>query len=147
MSRCARSRCPRPAVQIPGESLGLCLPHRKKNPVPKAFRAKRSEGGGRAFPSQAERDVDAELRLLEAAGTIEIRARQKRYDLVVGGIKIESYYLDFLVYDRKQRRERAIDAKNGHYSRDFRRKQRWMSAEHKIDVEVWDVGKGRIEFK
>lgn len=59
------------------------------------FHARKVELDGITFPSQAEANRYAQLRLLERARAIRAMSRQPQYPLVIGGVTIGLYTADF----------------------------------------------------
>jgi len=59
------------------------------------FNAVRTVIDGHSFPSKAEANRYAQLRLLEKAGEIEGLELQPKYPLIVNGVKVATYIADF----------------------------------------------------
>lgn len=146
-NRCARSRCPRPAVKLQGGPAGLCLPHAQKSGKSR-FGVARVQGAKRSFASKAERTIDDELELGVTAGEYTIEGRQVWYhhdvkSVVTGRMtRLESYIADTVIWDHREGRRRVIDAKDHLITREFARKQRWMLHVHGIEVETWEPAQG-----
>lgn len=146
-NRCARSRCPRPAVKLEGGPAGLCLPHAQKNGKSR-YGVQRVQTAHRSFASKAERTIDDEVELGVLAGEYTIEGRQVWYahevvSVVTGHrITLESYVADLVIWDHREDRRRVIDAKHKLLTDEFKKKRKWMLHVYGIEVEIWDASKG-----
>ena len=103
------------------------------------FNAVKTLIGDATFDSKREAATWGELLLRQKANEIEQLERQKKFELVVNGVKIASYKADFAFFDVIQRRYRVVDVKSVATAkrRDFVLIKKLMRAIHKIEVEVW----------
>jgi len=68
---------------------------------------------GVRFASKAEAARDAELKLLERAGSITIVKRQPRFPLIVCGVKICTYVGDWEYLDLEDGSQRVVEDRKG----------------------------------
>ena len=103
------------------------------------FNAVKTTVGYDTFDSKREATEWEYLLSLQRLQEVEHLERQKKFDLVVNGVKIASYKADFAFFDVIQRRYRVIDVKSVATAkrRDFVLIKKLMRAIHKIEVEVW----------
>ena len=89
---------------------------------------------GIKFDSKLEAKRYGSLKLLKAAGEIESFELQKRYPLVVNGVKICTYVCDFVV--NYPNGARVIEDTKGVLTPDFKLKMKLMKAIYNIDIQL-----------
>jgi Protein of unknown function (DUF1064) len=92
------------------------------------YNAIKTEVDGVRFDSKKEARRWCELRLLEQSGEISQLERQRKFDLVVNGIKICTYRADF-VYKNKNG-ELVVEDTKGYITAEFRLKWKLLAAVH-----------------
>jgi len=106
-------------------------------------RSRVRDSAGKSYQSAWEREAMAQLRMLERAGRITGLEEQVTFALYIGtdgqafvrstrlrinakreGVRIEAYRADAVYYEGETLV--IVDAKNGFFSHEYKRKARWM---------------------
>lgn len=132
---CARSRCGRPGLLIPGKNMRLCLAHAEAKVTRKyKNRPAHSELANRRFDSDAERRYCETLVLLERSGAITNLEFQKTFKLEVNGMLVCSYRAD-AVYLDSTGVQRVVDVK-GMVLPEFKLKAKLFRAVMGFDIQI-----------
>lgn len=88
---------------------------------------------GIRFHSKKEAKRYIELKLLESTGLIENLILQKRFPILINGVKICTYVADFVYYDVEQDRFIVEDVK-GYRTAEYEIKKELMLAINQISI-------------
>lgn len=97
------------------------------------YRAKAVEIDGHKFPSKAEANRYAILRLREKAHEIEDLELQPKFPIVINGFTICNYFADFRYVDRMTG-ETIVEDTKGYATPIYRLKKKLVRAVHGIDI-------------
>lgn len=101
------------------------------------YRNAKTQVAGITFHSKKEARRYTELLMLESRGLIQDLECQKRYDIVVNGMKVCSYVADFCYWDTTTLGGIAslvIEDVKGYRTREYRIKAKLMRACHGITI-------------
>lgn len=141
--RCARAKCKRAGMYVPGKKIILCVPHQEVKTSRKyRNRPVHSEMANRRFDSDAERRYCETLLMLQKTGAISDLEFQRTFKLEVNGMLVCSYRAD-AVYKDSTGVLRVVDVK-GMVLPEFKLKAKLFRALMGFDIQiVYPDRKGR----
>ena len=113
--------------------MNLAEYHQSMNKGRNKYGAVKTEYNGVIYASRAEANRASELYALERAGVIRNIVRQRKYPIIINGIKVFTYLADFNYFDIEKDREVVEDVK-GVRTAMFNLKKKCVEASYGIEI-------------